>query len=262
MNSQKPSKLNRLLQKWPKGTVATTRWLQKNGISRNLTTTYEKSGWVQRIGAGAVIRCGDRVGWQGAVYALQKQLGLGVHPGAKTALALHGSAHNIPMRARQRVVLLTQPGQHLPVWFTSWAWDAEVEVVRADLFGDSPDAGMSKLTHGDFEILVSSRERAMLEQLFAMKGDGQLEEVWNIMQGLVTLRPAVVQSLLEKCSSIKAKRLFLVIAEETEQPWLSRVNLSDVDFGRGKRVFAPHGYLHPHYSITVPRSWRRGKESP
>ncbi len=33
------------------------------------------------------------------------------------------------------------------------------------------------------------------------------------MEGLTTLRPRLIQSLLEQCRSVKVKRLFTVLAE-------------------------------------------------
>ena len=43
-------------------------------------------------------------------------------------------------------------------------------------------------------------------------------------------------SLLESCSSVKIKRLFMHAAEQLNHPWLSRLDLSNVDFGSGKRT--------------------------
>jgi hypothetical protein len=40
------------------------------------------------------------------------------------------------------------------------------------------------------------------------------------MEGLNTLRPDLVQELLEKCSSVKVKRLFMHLAEQFQHPWL------------------------------------------
>ena len=75
MGRQKISKINSLLQAWPKNTVAVYLWLDKKGISRKLAEQYQKSGWVKSIGRGAVIRAGDEISWEGGLYAIQTQLG-------------------------------------------------------------------------------------------------------------------------------------------------------------------------------------------
>ena len=56
------------------------------------------------------------------------------------------------------------------------------------------------------------------------------------MEGLKTLRPDLVTVLLANCNSIKVKHLFMYLAEEENHLWLPRVDLSEVDFGKGKRV--------------------------
>jgi hypothetical protein len=259
MNNQNKTKINQLLQKWPNGTVATTQWLGKNGISLNLITAYEKSGWVERIGSGAVIRSGDTLKWPGALYALQAQLGLFVHPGAKTALALLGAAHTIPL-GRLPVFLFKNRKDRMPAWFKRNNWDAQIEVVETSMFQKNPEVGMSVLSQGDFTIKVSSRERAMFEVLYLLSGNGPWEEVKSLMEGLATLRPNVVQQLLAACSSIKVKRLFMVLAEESEHAWLQKLDVSNINFGSGKRLFAQNGYLHPRHLITVPYSWKHQTE--
>ncbi|MCH7752345.1 MAG: AbiEi antitoxin N-terminal domain-containing protein, partial [Planctomycetes bacterium] len=97
MTSESRSKLNRLLKTWPQGTVAVSRWLKTQGAYQQLVHQYEKSGWMQRIGQGAYVRAGDTVEWSGGLYALQEQMRLPVHAGAKTALQMQGYAHFLPM---------------------------------------------------------------------------------------------------------------------------------------------------------------------
>jgi hypothetical protein len=58
--------------------------------------------------------------------------------------------------------------------------------------------------------------------------------------------------LLEACRSVKVKRLFLYMAENQELPWLTKVDLSKVDLGKGKRMVVPKGRYDSKYQITVP----------
>ena len=74
------------------------------------------------------------------------------------------------------------------------------------------------------------------------------------MNGLQTLRPKVVQELLEKCTSVKVKRVFLYIAEKLELPFVKKLDISKIDLGKGKmQVIKENGKLNKKYQITVPR---------
>ena len=53
----------------------------------------------------------------------------------------------------------------------------------------------------------------MLELLHLVPEKEPFDEAKLLMEGLTTLRPSVLQPLLENCNSVKAKRLFLSLAE-------------------------------------------------
>ena len=93
----------------------------------------------------------------------------------------------------------------------------------------------------------------MFEMLEDIPEAQSFEEAELIFQNLTTLRPAIVQSLLEACSSIKVKRLFLYFAEKEGHAWFAKLNTSKVNLGKGKRAIAPHGELNQKYQILVPR---------
>ena len=88
MTSQVGTKLNRLLRQWPHGTVAVQSWLTEQGVSRQLAEAYRKTGWLKRFARGDYVRADDQVDWTRAVNAFQRQLGLAIHPAAKTALQM------------------------------------------------------------------------------------------------------------------------------------------------------------------------------
>ncbi|NIS09389.1 MAG: hypothetical protein GWO07_11630, partial [Candidatus Dadabacteria bacterium] len=67
---QKLKKINQILQNWPQGTVITTDWLKRQGVSRQSVNGYTNSGWFERIGRGAYKRKGDNISWAGGLYAL------------------------------------------------------------------------------------------------------------------------------------------------------------------------------------------------
>ena len=73
MASGNGSKINQLLKKWPSGTVAVSRWLEKQGAYQQLVHEYEKASWLRRIGQGAYAKSSDKVEWPGGLFALQDQ---------------------------------------------------------------------------------------------------------------------------------------------------------------------------------------------
>jgi len=73
------------------------------------------------------------------------------------------------------------------------------------------------------------------------------------MEGLNNLRPDQVQTLLETCTSVKVKRLFMVLAEKAGHSWVSYLDLGKVDFGSGKRSVVNGGAYVEKYQITVPK---------
>jgi hypothetical protein len=78
-------------------------------------------------------------------------------------------------------------------------------------------------------------------------------EVYELIEGLNNLRPATVQKLLEGCTSVKVKRLFLYLADKAGHEWLSFINLDKVDLGAGKRAIVGSGVYIPKFQITVPK---------
>ena len=93
MNIQNRNKLKMLLNKWPKGSVVTSRWMRQRGISRQLVQSYIRAGWIKPLGHGAYQRADLEVKWHEALSGLQKQINLPVHIGGPTAIALRGASH-------------------------------------------------------------------------------------------------------------------------------------------------------------------------
>ena len=93
-----------------------------------------------------------------------------------------------------------------------------------------------------------------MEVLYGVPSEESYEEAMLLMQGLTTLRPRLVQALLEHCASVKVKRLFMVVAESCQHAWVKKVDVSKVDFGKGKRMLVRGGRFDPKYNITVPHT--------
>ncbi len=249
---RKPSKINQVLRKWPKGTVATQAWLTEQGVSSKLAGWHVGSGWLARFGPRAFIQPEDRVDWRGGLYALQSQLGLTVHIGGVTALELQGRSHFIPLGERKRVILISDRPEQLPAWFRNHQWQDDIRHRCVSLFASVPREAATKLDCGGFEVAMSSAERAMMEQIHLSGNQDEIVHVLQLMEGLTTLRPKIAQQLLENCSSARVKRVFLWSAETAGHAWFDRLDLSRIDLGRGMRQIYKGGRLNRKYGITVP----------
>lgn len=241
------------------GAPAATSYLNRIGFSRGLLVKYKSSGWLESFGRGAYIRSGDRVDWPGALYTLQMQLGLSIHAGGKTALERKGLAHYLPATQR-RIFLYGSRGLVLPAWFRKARFGVEVIVTRTNLFPADFREGFTEFKERDFTVRISSPERAIMEMLHLVPHKVGFDEARLVMGNLTTLRPEVVQRLLETCRSVKVKRLFFFMAGNQELPWLPKVDPLRVNLGNGKRVVVPNGRYDAKYRITVPRD--REKEIP
>lgn len=257
MSTEKESKLNTLLSSQPAGIVLASSWLVGQGYSLELQKRYRKSQWFDSIGTGALIRHGDQVDYLGGVYALQVQLGLAVHPAGKTALTLHGKAHYLDL-APKNVQLFAGSDVHLPLWFKKRDWGLGLDCKCTAFL--PPTLGLVTYRHKGFEIQISAPARAMMECLYLAPDVQPLQEALELMQGLNNLRPAVVQELLEACTSVKVKRLFLYLAAKAGHAWLPLLQMSKIDLGAGKRSIVRDGVYVAAYQITVPRELESGNE--
>ena len=252
MSKEIKSKINRLVNQWPRGTVSAASYLNSLGFGHDLLVRYKKSGWIQSFGRGAYILYGDKVEWPGVIYPLQSQLGMNIHPGGKTALELKGYAHYLPY-GRKRIFLYGTQGQVLPSWFKGEHVGVDIVMTRTNLFPSGSKHGLSEFKEKDFFIEISSPERAAMEMLHLVPGKISVEEALLIMENLVSLRPDLVERLLVMCRSIKVKRLFMYMAEKHGHSWVSGLDLSKIDIGKGKRMIVPNGKYDRKYLITVPQ---------
>ncbi|MGN6435361.1 MAG: type IV toxin-antitoxin system AbiEi family antitoxin [Agriterribacter sp.] len=244
------TKINQLLQEQPSGIVLLSSWLAKQGYSIDLQKHYRKTRWLQSIGKGALIRAEDRVGYEGAIYALQSQAGSSIHPGGRTALSLLGKAHYLELVAN-KVVLFGGSGEKLPTWFKKHDWGVKPDYYETSFL--SPDLGLTEVEVKSFSIKISGAARAIMECLYLAPQKQELMECFELMEGLNNLPPKQVQILLENCQSIKVKRLFLYMAEKADHSWVKHLDLKNVDLGKGKRSIAKNGVLVDKYGITVPK---------
>lgn len=258
--SQDGQKINQRLLTAPAGAVLTLAWLKTQGVSPKLANHYVSSGWLHRVGEGAFTLKPETPDWLGAVFGLQQRKG-SVHPGGLTALELANQAHFLPLNEEAPVYLFGLRNERLPAWFQRLPWVSRVQFVHTNFLPE--DVGLRDHRAGDFTVRVSEPERAILEFLLHQATDqAGYEHARLVLEGLGTLRPALVQTLLEKCTSVKVKRLFLHLAELHRHPWVNQLDLTRVSLGSGKRALVPGGKLDPKYLITVPAPAQTPADAP
>ncbi len=90
-----------------------------------------------------------------------------------------------------------------------------------------------------------------MECLHLAPSNYSLMDVYYIMEMLTTLRPKLVQQLLEECSSVKVKQLFMYMAEKSGHQWFKALDISKIDLGKGDRLITPGGKYVGRYGIII-----------
>jgi hypothetical protein len=96
--------------------------------------------------------------------------------------------------------------------------------------------------------------------LYTVKDQSSFKFASETFQGLLNLRPAVMQARLESCRSVKVKRLALFLGEHFNHPRYSKLVKALVRLGAGKRQVVKGGVYSPEFMITVPPEFSNGPE--
>lgn len=188
--------------------------------------------------------------------ALQHQMRLPVHVGGITALQLLGQSDFDPTTdVIRNVMLFADLETRMPSWLCSAEIYVDFEVYRTSLFGShSGSLGVIEHEVKKNQIRLSCSERAAMEALYLAPKHQTLFSISILMEGLGKLRPAIVQSLLENCNSIKVKRFFLYFAERFWRSLVPKLDLTKINLGHGKRVIGRGGEYryHPKYMLSLP----------
>jgi len=251
MSLEKELKLKQLYQLLPESVVAPSSWFMANGYSSQLVYKYVKNGWLTKLGNGAYIRPASILEWQGAVLGLQKLAELPFHVGGLSALNILGYAHYLPIGKEKTFALY---GEKVPP-----AWIRQMEspsftLYKKPLFGD---LGLKKQSTSirDWQITISSPERAILELLYLVDDKGiTFKFTSEIFESLTTLSPRLLNELLQNCNNRKVKRLFLFFANYYNFPWAKHIS-KELDLGAGKLQIVKDGNYNKTYMITVPKEF-------
>jgi hypothetical protein len=244
------TKINQLLQEIPAGTVLLSPWLVTKGYPYSLQQRYRKNGWLTSIGKGAMIRVGDKLTLEGALYSIQAYGAMDIHIGGRTALGMHGLAHYLELSPKE-TILVAPRGMKLPAWFDRYSWDTRPILIHTSFLPS--DLGLTDFMVSGFSVRISNPVRALMECLILAPDQFDLVEAYQLMEGLSFVNPNIVQSLLAQCQSVKVTRLFLFLASKAGHVWFSKIQTKNLNLGQGKRVIERNGVFDPRYQITVPK---------
>ncbi len=240
----------------PYGLLATRTWLMEQGLARHSIDNLLKSGQLKAIARGVFTRSDSSLKWEGAVSSLQR-MGSDLTVGGLSALELQGFAHYLPLSGEATIHLYGR--MKLPEWASRLRVGARFVAHNAGrLFAPSSAESGDDFTvdrpWGDqsWTLRVSTPERAVLELLQDVPSGVSFEHAEQLMQGLSTLSPRRLESLLRATRSVKAKRLFFWLAERQNHAWIKKLDAGAFDLGSGKRVLVKGGKLDKKYRITVP----------
>jgi hypothetical protein len=258
MPDQKDGKLNKLERTLPEGLLVNAAWMERHGYSTSLRSQYVSAGWLVQPVRGTFKRPLGELSWQKVVVSLQRLLGSDLVVGGRTALEAQGLSHYLSPTGPSTIHLYgTQPA---PGWLGKLPLKENFRIHRSQVLfktlanTDGLKAGTVREIPGPSEwpLTVSTPERALLELLDDLPRHESFHQVDMLVEGLRSLSPRRLQTLLNDCRSVKVKRLFFWFAERHQHAWLKQIDQTKVNLGTGKRMLVKGGKLDPKYLITVP----------
>lgn len=264
MNGQDGGKIQSLLEAVPAGFLVDSAWLDAHHIGRRSAYAYVKRGWLERLTRGVFRRPAPNASklsaldWKTCLLSLQHIMHYPVHVGGMSALSLQGHAHYLSLGEKSTVWLY---GGNTPNWLTKLPLNAQIETRNTTLFGDAT-LGLNKgetspqdTLPWDWELKMSSPERAILEALDELPGHESFHNLDMVFEGLTNLRPRMLTALLHDCKKIKVNRLFFVFADRHGHAWRKRLDPEEFNLGSGDRALVKGGKIHPRYRIMVPEEF-------
>lgn len=249
MSVAKTNKLNQLLIRKNPGGLYFSSWLTKRGYSNQLIKKYRNSGWLQTLSRGVMYRTGDKLNSFAVMNSYNEQMKKDFHIAAHSALELYGFNHYVPMG--KPLLMIAHPKEQLvPQWIKKTDLDRKPKFFSTETFSEPQTSTFnSEFAH----LKASVPEQAFLECLLLAPRQYSLMDLYFLMEQLTSLRPDVLQFILENTDNIKTKRLFLYMAEKSDHHWNQLLDRSKIDLGSGKQKLVEKGVYHSKYKITIPQ---------
>ncbi len=245
------TKIQQIIATDPHITLLFGDWLSRHGLDAKEQYAYMKRGWLVRISKGVYALRGKTPTLMNAIAAYNHQLDKHCVVGAYTALEYRGYSHYLSL-GKPAAYLFTDRFNRLPAWITLREWDMTVRYMTTSFLGDDLN-GVEEIVIGDDALMLSSPERAFLECLNLPDAAASLLDLYYIIEGLTTLRPRLMQQLLEACTSQKVKRLFLYMAEKAAHPWFKALRPDLIETGASRLMVSPTGKYVSKYNMTIPK---------
>ena len=211
--------------------IVTSAYLSSLGFSYNSLFGYKRSGWIDEFGRGAYCKHGQNPPLEAALSALHLQLKKPVRIGGRSALAQRGFLHFVPSRETSATIYANR-GVILPTWFNR-KFSESVQLSATTVL--PPSIGISEASVNGFQVLLSDPERAILELIEQVPRTVQLNECYQILDLMANLRSRLLNKLLMHCTSVKIKRLFLLLAKDLNHQWFAKLDTQSFDLGSGHR---------------------------
>lgn len=243
------NKLNHLLQLSQNKGLLFAAWLVEQGYSLQLLRRYRSSGWLSSLCRGVMYKTGATLSAFGALQSFNEQLHKRFRIAAHSALELWGANHYVPMG--KPILMVSTEKDKKPQWMMHDVFDREFRFFNTEVF---PQVEETIFTYFDWNLLVSSPEQAFMECLLLAPRQYDYVDLFYIMEQLTTLRPNIVQTLLETTKHYKMKRLFLYMAEKAGHYWFEELDRSSIDLGGHKLQLAKSGVYINKYRMTIPKA--------
>lgn len=249
MSVETKNKLNRLLQTGIPGGLYFSAWLKENGYSDQLIKRYRESGWLTALYKGVMFRTGDKLLSFAALESYNKQLRKNFHVAAHSALEVSGFNHYVPMG--KPLLMIGHPKQEpVPAWMLDEKFDRSLKFFSTETFS-APE--LTQYSPEYSHLQVSVPEQAFLECLLLAPKQYAYMDLFYIMEQLTTLRPQILQHLLENTDNLKVKRMFLYMAEKSGHHWFNLLDAGKINLGLAKHKLVENGVYVSKYKITVPK---------
>ena len=243
------TKINQLLKNSSPTGLVFSDWMRHNGYSTQLQKRYRDSGWLSSLSKGVMYRTGSKLSAYDAIASYNKQMDKNVCIAAVSALEYAGFNHFVPMG--KPVLSITLENERLfPIWMKSDLFDMTFRPLTINIF--KKKATIKQEVESGV-LFISSPEQAFLECLACAPKYYTYMDLYYIMEQLTTLRPDVLQDLLENMTNFSVKRMFLYMAEKAGHYWFDELNFETIDLGTSKLQLVGKGVYNAKYRITIPK---------